>query len=75
MPVMRRKKICRFCDNKIDYIDYKDERMMRRFVNDRGKILPRRITGNCAIHQRELTTAVKRGRIMAILAFASESYR
>ncbi len=75
MPIMRRKKICRFCDNKIDYIDYKDERMMRRFVNDRGKILPRRITGNCAVHQRELTTAVKRGRIMAILAFASESYR
>ena len=75
MPIMRRKKICRFCDNKIDYIDYKDERMLRRFVNDRGKILPRRITGNCAIHQRELTTAVKRGRIMAILAFASESYR
>ncbi|HEX2897222.1 MAG TPA: 30S ribosomal protein S18 [candidate division Zixibacteria bacterium] len=72
---MRRKKICRFCDNKIDYIDYKDERMLRRFVNDRGKILPRRITGNCAVHQRELTTAVKRGRIMAILAFASESYR
>lgn len=75
MPIMRRKKICRFCDNKIDYIDYKDERMLRRFVNDRGKILPRRITGNCAIHQRELTTAVKRGRIMAILAFESESYR
>lgn len=75
MPIMRRKKICRFCDNKIDYIDYKDERMLRRFVNDRGKILPRRITGNCAVHQRELTTAVKRGRIMAILAFASESYR
>lgn len=75
MPILRRKKICRFCDNKIDYIDYKDERMLRRFVNDRGKILPRRITGNCAVHQRELTTAVKRGRIMAILAFASESYR
>jgi len=75
MPIMRRKKICRFCDNKIDYIDYKDDRMMRRFVNDRGKILPRRITGNCAIHQRELTTSVKRARIMAILAFASESYR
>ena len=75
MPIMRRNKICRFCANKIDYIDYKDDRMMRRFINDRGKILPRRITGNCAIHQRELTTAVKRGRIMAILAFASESYR
>jgi small subunit ribosomal protein S18 len=49
--------------------------MLRRFVNDRGKILPRRITGNCAVHQRELTTAVKRSRIMAILSFASESYR
>jgi small subunit ribosomal protein S18 len=75
MPVLRRKKICRFCDNKINYIDYKDERLLRRFVNERGKILPRRITGNCANHQRELTTAVKRSRIMAILAFASESYR
>ncbi len=75
MPIVRRKKICRFCDNKITYLDYKDERMLRRFTNDRGKLLPRRITGNCAIHQRELTTAVKRGRIMAILAFASESYR
>jgi small subunit ribosomal protein S18 len=49
--------------------------MLRRFVNDRGKLLPRRITGNCAVHQRSLTTAVKRGRIMAILSFASESYR
>ena len=75
MPIMRRKKTCRFCDNKVTYIEYKDDRMLRRFTNDRGKILPRRITGNCAIHQRELTTAVKRGRIMAILAFASESYR
>jgi len=75
MPIMRRKKICRFCDNKIDYIDYKDERLLRRFVNERGKLLPSRITGNCAIHQRELTRAVKRGRIMAILAFESESYR
>lgn len=75
MPVMRRKKVCRFCDNKIDYVDFKEERMLRRFVNDRGKLLPRRITGNCAIHQREVTTAVKRARTMAILAFASESYR
>ncbi len=72
---MRRKKVCRFCDNKIDYVDFKEERMLRRFVNDRGKLLPRRITGNCAIHQREVTTAVKRARTMAILAFASESYR
>ena len=71
----KRKKICRFCENKISYIDFKDERMMRRFVTDRGKIVPRRISGNCAKHQRKLTTAIKRGRHMAIMAFASESFR
>ncbi len=71
----RRRKICRFCENKIEYIDYKDERMLRRFVTERGKIVPRRISGNCAKHQRKLTQAVKRGRHMAIMAFASESFR
>lgn len=70
-----RRKICRFCENKISYIDYKDERLLRRFVNERGKLIPRRISGNCAKHQRALTTAVKRGRIIAIMPFASESYR
>jgi small subunit ribosomal protein S18 len=71
----RRKKVCRFCENKIAYIDFKDERMLRRFVTERGKIVPRRISGNCAKHQRKLTTAVKRGRHMAIMAFESESFR
>jgi small subunit ribosomal protein S18 len=72
---MRRRKICRFCENKISIVDYKDERLLRRFVNERGKIIPRRISGNCARHQRKLTTAVKRARILAIMAFESESYR
>ena len=75
MPTIRGKKICRFCENKVNYIDYKDERILRRFTNERGKIIPRRVTGNCAIHQRRLTTAIKRGRILAIVAFESESYR
>ncbi len=69
------KKICRFCENKISYINYKDERILKRFTNERGKIIPRRISGNCAPHQRKLTTAIKRGRILAIVAFESESYR
>lgn len=71
----RRKKICRFCENNIDYIDFKDERLLRRFVTERGKIVPRRISGNCAIHQRKLTQAIKRGRHLAIMAFESESFR
>ncbi|MDD3731285.1 MAG: 30S ribosomal protein S18 [candidate division Zixibacteria bacterium] len=71
----RRKKICRFCENNIDFIDFKDDRLLRRFVTERGKIVPRRISGNCAIHQRKLTKAIKRGRHMAIMAFESESYR
>ena len=71
----RRKKICRFCENKISYIDFKDDRLLRRFVTERGKIVPRRISGNCAGHQRKLTQAVKRARHMAILSYASESFR
>lgn len=71
----RRRKVCRFCENKIEHIDYKDERLLRRFVTDRGKIVPRRISGNCAIHQRRLTQAIKRSRHLAILAFTIESYR
>jgi len=75
MATVRGKKICRFCENKVKYIDYKDERILRRFTNERGKIIPRRISGNCAMHQRKLTVAIKRGRILAIVAFESESYR
>ncbi|MEW5993324.1 MAG: 30S ribosomal protein S18 [Candidatus Zixiibacteriota bacterium] len=72
---MRRKKFCFFCENKIKYIDYKDERLLRRFVNERGKMIPRRITGNCARHQRATTRAVKRARIMAFMPFESETFR
>lgn len=75
MAMVKGKKICRFCENKVSYINYKDERILRRFTNERGKIIPRRISGNCAMHQRKLTTAIKRGRILAIVAFESESYR
>jgi len=75
MAVIRGKKICRFCENKITMINYKDERILKRFTNERGKIIPRRVTGNCAMHQRKLTTAIKRGRVLAIVAFAAESYR
>lgn len=75
MREMKRKKICRFCENKITYINYKEDRVMKRFVNERGKIIPRRVSGNCAIHQRKLTTAIKRSRILAIMAFESESFR
>lgn len=71
----RRKKICRFCEQKLANIDYKDERILRRFLSDRGRILPRRITGNCASHQRKMTIALKRARHLALLPFTAETYR
>ena len=68
----RRRKVCRFCESKASFIDYKDDRMLKRFISERGKIIPRRVTGNCARHQRMLTTAIKRGRILAMLPYTSE---
>jgi small subunit ribosomal protein S18 len=67
-----RRKVCQFCADKIDYIDYKDTKRIRKFMTDRGKILPRRITGNCAAHQRMLTNAIKRARVVALVPFKSE---
>ncbi len=67
-----KKKVCMFCVDKIDHIDYKDTAKLRRYVSERGKIIPRRISGNCAKHQRQLTTAVKRARIIALLPFVAE---
>jgi small subunit ribosomal protein S18 len=64
-----RKKVCKLCVRKIKDVDYKDVDMLRRFVTDRGKILPRRITGTCAKHQRVLATAIKRARFVALLPF------
>ena len=65
-------KVCSFCVDKIDTIDYKDVARLRRFVSERAKILPRRVTGTCARHQRELTVAIKRARQIALMPFVSE---
>jgi len=67
-----RRKICKFCADKIDHIDYKDVRRCRSYVTERGKIMPRRVSGNCAYHQRQLTVAVKRLRNIALLPFVAE---
>ncbi len=68
----RRHKVCKFCVDKVEFIDYKDVRRLRSFVTDRGRIIPRRISGTCAPHQRELTTAVKRARNIALLPFVAD---
>ncbi|MEW6523533.1 MAG: 30S ribosomal protein S18 [Bacillota bacterium] len=67
-----KRRVCSFCVDKIDLVDYKDTGKLRRFITERGKILPRRITGNCARHQRQVTLAIKRARIMALLPFTIE---
>ena len=69
---MGRKKVCYFTKNKIKEIDYKDVAKLRRFTTERGKILPRRISGTCAKHQRKLTTSIKRARAIALLPFTAE---
>lgn len=68
----RKKKVCTFCAEKATQIDYKDAAKLRKFVSERSKILPRRITGVCAKHQRELTTAIKRARQIAVLPYISD---
>jgi len=67
----RRKKVCKFCVEKIDVINYKDVRLLSQFVAERGKIVPRRLTGVCTPHQRRLTTAIKQARNIALLPFAA----
>jgi small subunit ribosomal protein S18 len=67
-----RKKICRFCSDKVEDIDYKDIKRWRNLITERGKIIPRRISGNCARHQRQLGTAIKRARNIALMPFAAE---
>ncbi len=69
---MRRKKVCQFCADKTETIDYKDVEKLKKYVTERGKILPKRITGTCAIHQREVTKAIKRARIVALLPYVAD---
>ena len=67
-----RKKVCAFCVDKVEYIDYKDVSKLQRFTSERAKILPRRVTGTCAKHQRELTTAIKRARQVALMPYIND---
>ena len=69
---VRRRKVCKFCADKIDYADYKDVKLLQQYVVDRAKILPRRISGNCAKHQRMVQQAIKRSRHVALLPFVAE---
>ena len=70
-PMHKKKKVCIFCQDKVAEIDYKDVAKLRKFISERAKILPRRVSGNCALHQRTLTTAIKRARQMALLPYVS----
>lgn len=67
-----RKKVCSFCVDRLEYIDYKDVSRLRRYLSERSKIIPRRVTGTCAHHQRKLTVAIKRARHVALLPFSSD---
>jgi small subunit ribosomal protein S18 len=67
---MHRRKICRFCIEKVDIIDFKDVKLLQNYIPERGKIMPRRLSGSCATHQRMLAEAIKRARIIALLPFA-----
>ncbi len=72
---IKKRRTCRFCDNKEIFIDYKDEKKLIRFVSEQGKIIPKRITGTCAKHQRQLARAIKRARYLALLPFVSDTIR
>lgn len=68
----RRRRVCKFCAEKIDYINYKDVRLLAPFIPERGKIQPRRISGTCALHQRKLQTAIKRARQLALIPYVTD---
>ena len=71
-PMFRRRKVCKFCADKIDDINYKDARLLLPFVPERAKILPRRISGTCALHQRKLRVAIMRARVLALIPYTAE---
>ena len=68
----RRPKDCHFCVDKIEHVDYKEIEKLKKYITERGKIVPRRVTGTCAKHQRQITRAIKRARIIALLPFTSD---
>lgn len=70
-----KKKFCKLCIEKVGFMDYKDDKRLGRFITDRGKIVPRRVSGTCAMHQKQLTVAIKRARLLALLPFTSDFYR
>ncbi|MBM4169274.1 MAG: 30S ribosomal protein S18 [Ignavibacteria bacterium] len=72
---VRKKRVCRFCENDTTYIDYKNEKRLQRFVSEQGRVIPKRITGTCSKHQRMLIQAIKRARHLALLPFVSEAVR
>ena len=67
-----RRKVCAFCANKVESIDFMDDVLLKKYISENGKILPKRMTGTCAIHQRELTTAIKRARHIALMPYTTE---
>jgi small subunit ribosomal protein S18 len=71
-PMFRRRKVCKFCSDKIDDINYKDTKLLMAFVPERAKILPRRISGTCAMHQRKLRTAIMRARQLALIPYTAD---
>jgi small subunit ribosomal protein S18 len=72
---IRTKKVCRFTENNVKYIDYKDVKMLQRYTSEQGKIIPKRITGTAAKYQRELSVAIKRARQMALLPYVGDSFK
>ena len=73
--MIRKKRICRFCEEKIEYIDYKEEKKLSRFTTEQGKVIPRRTSGTCARHQRQLITAIKRARELALIPYVADVVR
>ena len=74
-PKVLKKKYCKLCFEKVEFIDYKDDKKLQRFITDRGKIVPRRISGSCARHQAQIARAVKRARVLALLPYTSDQLR
>ncbi len=68
----RKKKVCQFCADKNKEVDYKDVEMLKKYITERGKILPKRVTGTCSLHQRDVTKAVKRARVVALLPYTAD---